>query len=211
MTILLTMREDISGFKGEKLESLSKNWIFLLKDLKADFLLCPNLLSISKKYIQKYNISKIILTGGGDVYDNHEENEANRQTVENYLIETSIVNSIPLFGICRGMQVINKYFGGEKKCIQGHAGTTHKISFLNREKKFTVNSYHNEGISIDGLGKGLVVTALSEDKLVEAFNHKQYLIFAQMWHPERKILNVDTNKVFLDFLTDGQKNNLCEE
>ncbi len=204
MTILLTMREDINGIKGEKLESISKNWILLLKKLKTDFLLCPNLLSISKNYIERYNITKIILTGGGDIYDSYDENESRRQTVENYLIEMSISKSIPLFGICRGMQVINKYFGGEKKHIKGHAGTSHKIFFINNKKKIKVNSYHNEGIGLNDLGKELRAMAFSEDNLVEAFYHKKYLIYAQMWHPERKIFNKGSNKIFFDFLKDGQ-------
>ena len=39
----------------------------------------------------------------------------------------SILKTIPLFGICRGIQAINNYFGG-KKIIKGRTGSIHKIS-----------------------------------------------------------------------------------
>ena len=120
MTILLTMREDIKTINGEHLDSISKNWIFFLNDHKVDYLLCPNLLQMSKMYIEKFKISKIVLTGGGEVLEDLNDNETNRQTIENYLIKMSILKTIPLFGICRGMQAINNYFGG-KKIIKGHA------------------------------------------------------------------------------------------
>lgn len=204
MTVLLTMREDIAGLKGEELDSISKNWIFLLNKINAEFVLCPNLLSISKLYIDRYNISKIVLTGGGDVFENFIENETKRQTVENYLIEISILKKIPLFGICRGMQVINKYFGGSKKLIEGHSGTFHEISLLNTEKvsskSFIVNSFHDEGITLNSISADLEVTALSNEKLVEAFSHKKFSIFGQMWHPERKTPNLMANDFFFEFL-----------
>lgn len=209
MTILLTMREDINGIKGEELDSISKNWIFLLNKLNADYLLCPNLLSIAKIYIERFNISKIVLTGGGEVYENFDENQTKRQTVENYLIKTSILKKIPLFGICRGMQVINKYFGGSKKMIDGHSGTFHKISLLNSgevsTKNCIVNSYHDEGITLDGLATDLEVTALSNQNLVEAFSHKKFSIFGQMWHPERETPNLMANEFFLGFLNNNFK------
>lgn len=204
MTILLTMREDIKTINGENLESISKNWILFLNDHKIDYLLCPNLLQMSKMYIEKFKISKIVLTGGGEVLEDLNDNQTNRQSIENYLIKMSILKTIPLFGICRGMQAINNYFGGKKKIIKGHAGSIHKISLKNEEKTFyktySVNSYHDEGITLDELGKGLEATALSEENLVEAFSHKKFSIFGQMWHPERNTPDIETNEIFLDFL-----------
>ncbi len=92
----------------------------------------------------------------------------------------------------------------KKKIIKGHAGSIHKISLKNKEKTFyttySVNSYHDEGIALDELGKGLEATALSEENLVEAFSHKKFSIFGQMWHPERNTPDRETNEIFLDFL-----------
>lgn len=204
MTILLTMREDQRGFKEEKLESISQDWIFFLKDLNEDYLLCPNLLSVSKKYMEKYYISKIILTGGGDVNEIFKNKEKSRQVVENFLIEISIIKKIPVFGVCRGMQVINNFFGGKKKKVKGHAGTNHEITFLCSDKisrhKFNVNSYHDEGIGLNQLSNDFKIRAISGDNLVEAFSHKKFPIFGQMWHPERHNYDVKANKLFFDFL-----------
>ena len=44
------------------------------------------------------------------------------------LLNLSIRKRIPLLGVCRGMQVINMYFGGNMKKIKGHMNTRHPVS-----------------------------------------------------------------------------------
>lgn len=100
----------------------------------------------------------------------------------------------PILGICRGMQMINVYFGGT---ILQHIDTshhapahTHVIQLPKRSvlrqlfvNETTVNSYHHQVVG--RLGKGLSSIAFSEEMYVEAFLHENRRILAVQWHPEK--------------------------
>jgi len=120
-----------------------------------------------------------------------------------YFIEK---RNIPVFGICRGHQLINIYFGGtlyqnlEKdkpegqlhwltKYPSGYPGQEidiqekSKIYDIYQKEKIRVNSLHNQGIK--KLGKGLIATAHSKDQIIEALEHesKPWIVGVQ-YHPE---------------------------
>jgi len=107
----------------------------------------------------------------------------------------------PVFGICRGMQIINIYFGGS--LIQHldnaschlhpehdltHATAAHPDSFLSRlyGTRFTTNSAHHQAVGT--LGRGLAVIQQSEDGVAEGMVHRTLPIIAVQWHPERMCL-----------------------
>ncbi len=60
----------------------------------------------------KKHLNLIILQGGNDIFDSSKEIK-NRNDNENLIIKFAIANNIPLLGVCRGMQLINLYFGGK--------------------------------------------------------------------------------------------------
>ncbi len=127
----------------------------------------------------KLELDGVILTGGGDLYEVLDKKEyLIRDDFEKSIVDFCITKNIPIFGVCRGMQFINKYFGGNLKKIKNHAGCRH---FLENGRE--VNSYHNFGI--DNLGKNLKVIDRC-DEVIESIKHSQYQIFAQMSHPERE-------------------------
>ena len=76
--------------------------------------------------------------------------------VEFKLIEIAIKNKIPILGICRGMQLINIYFGGEisSVSISKHVSKKHMVNFSKAfseefriEPSLMVSSFHSFGIS----------------------------------------------------------------
>ena len=68
----------------------------------------------------------IILPGGNDIHGKNHLFKT-RLKIEKDLLSLSIRKEIPLIGVCRGMQVINNYFGGDIKKIKGHMNTKHPV------------------------------------------------------------------------------------
>ncbi|MDR0293394.1 MAG: gamma-glutamyl-gamma-aminobutyrate hydrolase family protein [Oscillospiraceae bacterium] len=100
----------------------------------------------------------------------------------------------PIFGICRGLQVINVALGGTiwqdlpSQCglchvsADGEPPMTHKIRWAGRTE-MDVNSYHHQAVRDPG--KGLAVTARAADGVIEAIEHKTHPVIAVQWHPEK--------------------------
>ena len=112
------------------------------------------------------------------------------------MIKFAIKNKNPLFGVCRGMQIINKFFDGTISTSEksNHVGKYHNINIINqnffkffKNKNTKVNSFHNNLIYNENLGRDLIPFAtISEDGTVEGFFHKFFPIIGVMWHPERQ-------------------------
>lgn len=156
----------------------------------------------------------LVLTGGKDVApelyadwpDETVETDSARDGVEFKLIETAIGNRLPILGICRGLQVLNVYFGGnlvidlEKYYGRNHRALSktedryhgvklfegsHLRQFIEKETG-QVNSAHHQ--AADRIGSGLKVTARADDGTVEAIEGNDDLpsrIISVQWHPER--------------------------
>ena len=144
------------------------------------------------KYIKSLKIDGIIFSGGDDLYSISKNDLSKlRDEKEKKILDFSIQECIPVYGVCRGMQFIAKHFGSTLNKISNHVAVYHKIKptnsfwgseYINELK--TVNSYHNYGINM--LSEELLSVAVAEDSSVEAFIHKTLKIFGQMWHPERE-------------------------
>lgn len=114
------------------------------------------------------------------------------------LLHHFVLAQKPVLGICKGLQLINVYFGGS--IIQDLPGKDmHESSskdvfhdtylrpgcFLESLYSGTlrVNSAHHQGIG--ALGHGLRILQLSPDQTVEALCHPTLPILGVQWHPER--------------------------
>jgi putative glutamine amidotransferase len=176
----------------EKRDSLSHDWSVLLEQLGFFPLLIPNTISQIPAFLEEMNVSGLILSGGDNIGD-----EPLRDKTEKIIIDYAISHSIPLIGICRGMQVINSFFGGKIRIIDNstHVNKSHTLNFKNHflqnNDSVKVNSFHHNVIDSTNLGKNLSPFAISEiDNTIEGFFHNELQIFGVMWHPER---NPDTN------------------
>lgn len=153
----------------------------------------PNNISNSELYIERIKPEYIILTGGNTVSSKlYESNGIKEETyirdmTEYALLNYAITHKIPVFGICRGMQLINVYFGGRLDYLSGHTNTSHLINIVNTDLKYEVNSYHNQAITKDNISSNLNFVAISNDGNVEALKHKEFNIWGVQWHPEREV------------------------
>ena len=123
-----------------------------------------------------------------------------RTAFEVPLAKAFIERKKPVFGICRGFQLLNCILGGSlyqdivEELGYIHVGTNailrHNITAEEGSimhdlfgKEFKVNSYHHQAVK--KLGDGLRVTARSIEGIIEAFEHESLPIFGVQFHPER--------------------------
>lgn len=142
----------------------------------------PNSLSSTElvDWISKLSPNGIVLSGGNDIGEHKK-----RDQTERLLINFAEKKSLPLVGICRGMQMVAQYFGSEIVTVDGHVKTQHAIDIINgKALPLRVNSFHNLGIP--EVYSPLRATAMSEDGFVEAAEHSSLPWELFMWHPERE-------------------------
>ncbi|HCL79738.1 MAG TPA: amidotransferase [Synergistaceae bacterium] len=158
----------------------------------------------------------LILTGGADISPAmYGESELHRCTHVSPLrdeMELSLLRSFlsakkPILGICRGLQLLNVFFGGtlwphlSDNIGESHEQSVHAVSIVSDSilgdlfgSHALVNSYHHQGIRT--LGSNLRPLAYSQangkNTLVEAFIHEKRNILAVQWHPERMLDGANT-------------------
>lgn len=199
--IAVTQRLILNQDYYEMREALDVNWGKLSK--KLNFL--PIILPVEFEYNKYFNSMKIdgvILTGGNDLnITNKNELSLKRDNFEKGLIKYAIKKKIPIFGMCRGMEIIADFFGGSFKKVKNQVGIRHGLITNKKSKYFnllnkisTVNSFHN--YAIDKIPNNFLVSAKSNNGIIKAIEHKKYKIFGQMWHSERERL-FDKNQINL--------------
>lgn len=188
--IAITQRLIENRSYHEVRDALDIRWAKLFAVLNYVPIIFPTFYDF-RKYFKLFTIDGIVLSGGNDLGSLSSEYLSKKRDVfEKKIITFAIKNDIPVFGVCRGMQIIADYFGASFKKMDGHIGVRHKLT-ISENSRFkdalkaikSVNSYHSYGIR--NIAKDVIVSAISEDGAIEAIEHKKHRIFGQMWHSER--------------------------
>ena len=162
----------------------------------------------------------IIFTGGADISPStyNEMPQAGLRLVDPERDEFELVlakwillnTSIPILGICRGMQILNVADGGslyqnllkQKPTKSNHwlksifpkdepshivnINKPSKLYDIFEKEKMMVNSFHHQGIK--KIGKSYKVIMTSEDDVIEAIEMKEErFVVGVQWHPEMLI------------------------
>ncbi len=187
------MRSSNSPHYHEPRDGLARDWYRFLQqmDWGWDWVLLPNLGAQSVAYAQAQHIEGLILSGGEDVGSDPLRDES-----ELALLKHAIMQRLPVLGVCRGMQLIQRFSGGDLVVAGGehHMATRHTVSLcrdlswrgVSEESHREVNSYHVNRISFP-LPIGLRALAIDEDGYCEAFFHQSMKLAGIMWHPEREV------------------------
>lgn len=163
----------------------------------------------------------LLLPGGGDLspWRYGQPNTASRgldparDALEQRLLEQFVAQGKPILGVCRGMQAINVFFGGD--LIQDHPGHSavdgadrlHAVrtAFSPLRALYgarcTVNSSHHQIIGRPG--DGLEPLQWAADGVIEAFRHRTLPIIGVQWHPERLTGCTDGLLLYRAFLSEA--------
>ena len=161
----------------------------------------------------------LLLAGGNDVdpalygegrQPQTDEPDHERDRVESGLVREALARDLPVFGICRGIQLFNVALGGTLiQHIEGHKcprqREVHPVAIASGRRlhsilgmtEFVVNSRHHQ--CAGRVAEGLLVAATAPDGVIEALElpGKRFAVTVQ-WHPEARIDGPD-RKLFEAF------------
>ena len=179
--IVFTQRVEIIDSYGERRDCADQNvakFLYACGFLPIPIMNQPELVRLFWDYVKP---DGILFAGGNDLAA-YGGNAPERDETERLLLDYALKADVPLFGICRGMQMIADYWGTKLEKVSGHIKTFHTING-NLSRK-SVNSYH--GMGIKEVLSPLTAVARSSDGIVEAIKHKTHKVAGIMWHPERE-------------------------
>ncbi len=187
-------------------------------DLKDDLELVE--LSFQKNNTEDFaTCDGFILTGGvdvhpsfyngADVYENKPDVfQIERDFFEKKIYEYAQLHSLPLLGICRGLQLVNVLQGGQLIQDLSHNNSIHKkededdkthhvtvepkslLAEITGTYTAEINSAHHQSVNQQAIGKNLKANAWSHhDEEIEGLEFenktgKAFMLCVQ-WHPER--------------------------
>lgn len=192
------------------------------------------------------SLDGLLLTGGGDINPLFYQEEplpalgnlsALRDQYDLMLLKMAYDRQLPIFGICRGHQVINVFFGGtlyqdiysqinspllkHQQTAEGNQGTHYvevapgsKLKEILGQDKILVNTFHHE--SNKDIAPGFRNTALSSDGILEAsepVSDTGPQILSVQWHPEKMAAANDPAMVnlFQYFVGQAQLYKKCKQ
>ena len=167
----------------------------------------PNIGREAVAFLRPWRLGGVILTGGNDVGTCAERDETERA-----VLEACIRDRLPVLGVCRGLQVLQDFFGGPLARVpDAHdRGRVHAIDVADDRtrrwlgcSRFRAPSFHRFGVAAEQLAAELAPCAFSEDGVVEAARHRVLPIVAVQWHPERPMPDSEPARGLLRAFADG--------
>lgn len=151
----------------------------------------------------------LVLTGGADIHPRYYGEEINGSkgineeldAMQFHALEKFVQAKKPILGICRGHQVLTVAFGGKliqhlpssDRHARDEGSTVEKYHTVFAEpgtiidrlygREFIANSSHHQAAA--EIPSDFILTAMSDDGVIEGFAHKTLPILSVQWHPER--------------------------
>lgn len=175
---------------GEQRDALAQDWARFFTALGSEsrsWVMLPNVGDACASLAQSLGVNALVLSGGDDLGATPE-----RDRTEEALLTWAAARNLPVLGICRGMQMLQHFFGGKLAPLMAkrHVRARHEIIWSTQHKAYNpqvVNSYHQWGLFPELLPPELESLALCvEDGSVEALRARTLPWLGLMWHPERE-------------------------
>ena len=116
--------------------------------------------------------------------------------------------SKPIFGVCLGLQAIGEAFGGTLLNLdQVYHGISTDVTVTNRncatfkniDSTFQAGRYHSWVVDNKGIPDTLEVTAVAENEVIMAMQHKTFPVSGVQFHPE-SIMTPDGRTMLQNFI-----------
>ena len=188
----ITQRVAENEAYSERRDCLDQRWADFIVQVGGIMVPLPNGIKANPiDYLEALDLDAFILSGGNTLAHlapRAKDTAPERDEFETTLIKYAQDNGIPILGVCRGMQMINHFFGGSMIRVKNHVANRHPIEARlgNFSLPANVNSFHDWGISKQGLADNLNISAVDNNGSVEAFEDSSAKIYGIMWHPERE-------------------------
>ena len=193
------------GERGRVKYGQNASYVRAIEEAGGVPLLIPPQSSIDELYEV---LDGILFTGGGDLeptlYDSEDRGsegvDPDRDQLELALARRAADAGLPIFGICRGQQLINVALDGgllqdvgEHRQDAPRGAATHEVEVAPGShladaigERVEVNTFHHQVVDPDRIGRGLKVTAFSDDgqRFIEGLESEDGKILAVQWHPE---------------------------
>lgn len=192
LRIGITQRVDQHADRAERRDCLDQAWTPLLRQIDCISIPIANGIEDVSLLIEALDIEGILLTGGNDVATLAGATNVapERDATEKHLLEIAAERDIPVFGVCRGLQIMAHHYGSKLSRVTEHVATRHAIEVWENQRvrltdRDAVNSFHDFGVRSKHLSPNLIPLAAAPDGTVEAIVHRSRRQAAVMWHPER--------------------------
>lgn len=194
---------------------LNRSYVMAVEEAGGIPLLIPPQSSLDELF---EILDGIVFTGGGDVEPTvygaenlgSEGIDLDRDEIEIALARRAASEGLPVFGICRGQQLINVALdGGLLQNVADHRQgeargvVTHAVEVVPGSRlaevvgeRVEVNTFHHQVVDPSRIGRGLKVSALSKDGLIEGLESEDGRILAVQWHPEDLTNREDARRLF---------------
>ncbi|WP_281950416.1 gamma-glutamyl-gamma-aminobutyrate hydrolase family protein [Nitrosophilus kaiyonis] len=192
---------------------------FILKTYKTK----PIFIS-PKNFNKNIEFNGLIISGGIDInpslYGETSYKFSNfdikRDEMELFFLEKALMKNLPVFGICRGMQLINVFFEGTLHFDIKDLDLNHphpktplplKDVFIKKDshlykiimsERIKVNALHHQ--AVDKIGLGLKKSAYDKNHIIQAIEHETLNILGVQWHPEFMPYLKSSQKIFNNFI-----------
>ncbi len=169
-----------AGGATRRQDVIDQSWAALLEACGCLALPVPNHPHSATRFLDEAPIDGVLLTCGNELTING-GNAPERDRTEFALVTHAVHNNLPVLGIGRGMQIIQRLFSVPLKKVDDHISPALKIN-VNGEDEI-VNSDHRYGAV--ATAPGLNIWAHARDGVVKAVENKRHNLTGIMWRPDR--------------------------
>lgn len=159
---------------GDVYQAVDEELLTLLNNRGFETLVSGQMSNTTERVLSQ--CGAVILTGGESF-----GTETGRDSYEMKLLTWSERHNVPLFGICRGMQVIAQAHGFRTVKIDLHVGESHR---LKTNPKSAFYCFHENGVV--GEVAGFETEWAEDSQTIELMRHTSEPVSGVMFHPERE-------------------------